>query len=66
MPVWEEHIKKQNEILDKMFDSDQEKIMNYLKEKDLLEKDENGNALVGDVLVEDVSILSFFLRRVRS
>ena len=37
------HIKKQNRILDKMFDYDSSKIMAYLKEKDLLEKDENWN-----------------------
>jgi len=37
---WSNHIEKQNEILDKKFDNDSEKVMAYLKEKDLLEKDE--------------------------
>ena len=41
--VWSNHIEKQNEILDKRFENNSEKIMAYLKEKDLLEKDENGN-----------------------
>jgi len=40
---WLNHIEKQNEILDKLFDNNSEKIMAYLKEKNLLEKDENGN-----------------------
>ncbi len=41
--VWLNHIEKQNEILDKRFDNNSGEIMAYLKEKDLLEKDENGN-----------------------
>ena len=41
--VWENHIKKQNEILDKRFNSDSEKIINFLREKNLLETDENWN-----------------------
>ncbi len=41
--VWSEYIEKQNDILDKMFWNDSEKIMTYLKEKNLLEKDENRN-----------------------
>lgn len=40
---WLNYIKKQNEALDKMFDYNQEKVMNYLKEKDFLEKDEKWN-----------------------
>jgi len=40
-PKWIEHIEKQNDILDKKFSNDGEKIMKYLEEKDLLEKDEN-------------------------
>jgi len=40
MPIWENAIIKQNEILDKKFDSDSEKIMNFLREKSLLEVDE--------------------------
>jgi hypothetical protein len=39
MPVWQNVISKQNEILDKKFNNNSEKIMNYLKEKDLLDKD---------------------------
>jgi len=42
MPVWENHIIKQNEILDKKFNWDSEKIMQFLREKKLLEVDENG------------------------
>jgi hypothetical protein len=41
MPVWENHIIKQNEILDKRFNGDSEKIMQFLREKKLLEIDEN-------------------------
>ena len=40
--VWWDYIEKQNEALDKMFEKDSEKIMAYLKNKDLLEKDEAG------------------------
>jgi hypothetical protein len=40
MPVWQNAITKQNDILDKKFNNNSEKIMNYLKEKDLLDKDE--------------------------
>jgi hypothetical protein len=40
MPVWQNAISKQNDILDKKFNNNSEKIMNYLKEKDLLDKDE--------------------------
>jgi len=40
---WSNYIQKQNEILSKKFKRDSEKIMAYLKEKDLLEKDEKGN-----------------------
>ncbi|MDQ7008682.1 MAG: invasion protein CiaB [Candidatus Gracilibacteria bacterium] len=43
MPVWENAIIKQNEILDKMFEGNSEKIMNFLRSKNLLEIDENGN-----------------------
>jgi len=42
MPVWESHIIKQNKILDKKFDWNSEKIMQFLREKKLLETDENG------------------------
>jgi hypothetical protein len=37
MPVWQNAITKQNDILDKKFENNSEKIMNYLKEKDLLD-----------------------------
>jgi len=40
MPVWENYIIKQNEILDKKFDWNSEKIMQFLREKNLLELDE--------------------------
>ena len=40
--VWWDYIEKQNDALDKMFEKDSEKIMAYLKNKDLLEKDEAG------------------------
>ncbi len=40
--VWENHIKKQNEILDKKFNWDSEKIIDFLREKNLLETDEKG------------------------
>jgi len=40
MPVWQNAILKQNNILDKMFDNNSEKIMTFLKEKDLLDKNE--------------------------
>ncbi len=43
MPIWENHIIKQNEILDKNFSCDWEKIMKYLRDKNLLELDEKGN-----------------------
>ena len=43
MIVWENAIIKQNEILDKKFDSNSEKIMDFLREKSLLEVDENWN-----------------------
>ncbi len=43
MPVWQNHITKQNEILDKKFDWNSEKIMWFLREKNLLEVDENFN-----------------------
>jgi len=41
MPVWENAVIKQNEILDKKFDSNSEKIIEFLREKNLLEIDEN-------------------------
>jgi len=41
MPVWQNAILKQNSILDNMFWNNSEKIMNFLREKDLLDKDEN-------------------------
>ncbi len=41
MPIWENSIIKQNEILDKKFDWNSEKIMQFLREKNLLEVDEN-------------------------
>jgi len=37
MPIWENAIIKQNEILDKKFEWNSEKIMNFLREKKLLE-----------------------------
>jgi len=40
--VWENHIKKQNEILDKKFNGDSEKVIDFLREKNLLEIDEKG------------------------
>ena len=40
MPVWQKSILKQNDILDNMFLNNSEKIMNFLREKDLLDKDE--------------------------
>jgi len=40
MPVWEKAITKQNDILDKKFEWNSEKIMNFLREKKLLEIDE--------------------------
>ncbi len=40
MPVWENAIIKQNEILDKKFNWDSERIMEFLREKKLLELDE--------------------------
>jgi len=40
MPVWENAIIKQNEILDKKFEWNSEKIMEFLREKNLLEVDE--------------------------
>ena len=40
MPVWQNTITKQNNILDKKFKNNSEEIMNYLKKKDLLDKDE--------------------------
>jgi hypothetical protein len=40
MPVWENTIIKQSEILDKKFEGNSEKIMSFLREKDLLEVDE--------------------------
>ena len=43
MPVWQNSILKQNDILDKMFDNNSEKIMTFLKEKDLLDKNEKWN-----------------------
>jgi len=43
MPVWENHIIKQNEILDKKFNWDSEKIMQFLREKKLLEVDDKWN-----------------------
>ena len=42
MPVWENYIILQNEILDKKFNYDSEKIMDYLREKQLLEVDKKG------------------------
>jgi len=43
MLVWENHIIKQNEILDKKFNWDSEKIMQFLREKKLLEVDDKWN-----------------------
>jgi len=40
MPVWQNTITKQNNILDKKFKNNSEEIINYLKKKDLLDKDE--------------------------
>lgn len=42
-PHWENQINIQNKILDKKFDNDQEKIISYLREKNLLDTDENWN-----------------------
>ena len=42
-PIWENTIFKQNEILDKKFDNNSEKIMDFLNNKDLLELDEFWN-----------------------
>jgi hypothetical protein len=42
-PVWENMIIKQNEILDKKFDGNSEKIMKFLRDKNLLELDEKWN-----------------------
>ncbi len=56
MPVWENHIIKQNDILDKRFDGDSEKIMQFLREKNLLEMTPHPNSLLKEreqkVLVE--------------
>jgi hypothetical protein len=41
MLVWQKAVLKQNEILDKKFENNSEKIMNYLIENNLLDKDEN-------------------------
>jgi len=43
MPVWQKAILKQNDILDKKFKNNSEKIMSYLKEKELLDTDEKWN-----------------------
>jgi len=43
MPVWQNAILKQNNILDNMFWNNSEKIMQFLKNKKLLDTDENWN-----------------------
>jgi len=43
MPVWQNAVTKQNEILDKKFSNNSEDIMNYLRTKDLLDKDGEWN-----------------------
>jgi hypothetical protein len=40
MPVWQNTITRQNNILDKKFFNNSKEIMNYLKENDLLDKNE--------------------------
>jgi len=41
MPVWQNAVTKQNDILDKKFKNNSEEIMSYLIKKDLLDTDEN-------------------------